>query len=117
MGHIGFRDYENIKRLENWCEQRGLVITGDTWSNNDKIFISVPKESTSYAIFPIYTRGVKLAGGSVEELLCWTKGFDACMGYLNGLGMAKKIEQAEQKLAGKYVMEALQKESKKAKDE
>lgn len=108
---LGTQEYQMVKRLEHAAEDLGLVLSsGSAFGNNRHLTLSVPGEPTTYEKFPVYSRGVALANGTVEELLQWISGWKAHSDYMMLLKLDKHITKAEEREAGKVIERALKNE-------
>jgi hypothetical protein len=113
----GYSTYMKFKRLEEEVTALGLEMVGSKYNGqtlsvagtygNDNITIRIPEDPTSYALWPIYSRGVQLTEGSLDHLITWLSGFKAHQNYMNMLGMDKQIKKAEDRVAGGVIMRRL----------
>lgn len=93
--------YKKIRELEYLADLVDMKLTIEDYRSGYDALSLTPKDDG----LPIYTRGVTLASGTVEDLTNFVIGWQKSAGYLTMLGATtlEKIERKEQDYRNKQL--------------
>ena len=104
----GWIGYTSIMRLKEEAESLGFEIgPGSYQLRSDTLCLRVPEDPSSYQTLPVYTRGVTIFEGSVEDMKQFLNGYIAHQRYMHMMGLSKIIKKAEDRHAGKVIAQKL----------
>lgn len=116
----GYRTYQKMQDLERRCNAQGFVLEGrgrrglSHFDDTDVFYICVPQDDGT--ILPIYTRGIEMFAGELNDCLSWIRGWEKHQEYVSFLKFDKKIAAAERKTADHYKGERIKRAIMEGKD-